>query len=103
MYETITKFNYDTVVLRRMSETMKEIRCLWLTKPSFFLEGVRESVTTLSFRSVQVEKPFVENKYYILIFADKEFQNEEVKAKIKKGDIAKIKDGVYFMIGNSFR
>jgi hypothetical protein len=103
MYETITKFNYDTVVLRRMSETMKEIRCLWLTRPSFFLEGVRESVTTLSFRSVQVEKPFVENKYYILIFADKEFQNEEVKAKIKKGDIAKIKDGVYFMIGNSFR
>ena len=82
---------------------MQEIKCLWLTKPSFFLDGIKESVTTLSFRSVAVEKPFVENKYYILIFPDHEIQSEEVKARIKKGDIAKIKDGVYFMIGNTFR
>ena len=103
MYETIQKFNYDTVILKRMSDRMKEIKCLWLTKPSFFLDGVKESITTLSFRSVSVEKPFVENKYYILIFPDREFQNEEVRARIKKGDIVKIKDGVYFMIGSTFR
>ena len=62
MYETIQKFNYDTVILKRMSDRMKVIKCLWLTKPSFILDGVRESVTTLSFRSVAVEKPFVENE-----------------------------------------
>jgi hypothetical protein len=35
MYETIQKFNYDTVILKIMSDRMQEIKCFWLTKPSF--------------------------------------------------------------------
>jgi hypothetical protein len=74
LLETIQRFRYDTAQLRQLAREMKEIKCLWLDKSSFYLDGVKESVTFLSFKSVTIDKPFV-----------------------------RINDLVYFMIGNRFR
>ena len=97
------KFNYDTSLLRKLSLKMKEIKCLWLDKSSFYLDGNKETVTFLSFKSVAIDKPFVENKYYILLFLPHPINHTEVKASIKKGKIVRINDLVYFGIGNRFR
>ena len=103
LLETIQRFQYDTAQLRQLARKMKEIKCLWLDKSSFYLDGVKESVTFLSFKSVTVDKPFVENKYYVLIFLNHELRDAETKARVKKGELVRITDLVYFMIGNRFR
>lgn len=103
LYETITKFDYDTSLLRKLSIKMKEIKCLWLDKSSFYIDEKKETVTFLSFKSVAIDKPFVENKYYILLFLPHPIKHTEVKARAKKGQIVRINDLVYFAIGNRFR
>ena len=103
LYETILRFKYDTAMLRQLAQKMKDIKCLWLDKSTFYLDGIKESVTFLSFKSVTVDKPFVENKYYILIFLNHELKDVEAKARVKKGELVRINELVYFMIGNRFR
>ena len=103
LFETILRFNYDTLLLQKLAVKMKEIKCLWLDKSSFYLEEKKETVTFLSFKSALVDKPFVENKYYVLVFLNHKLEHPELKAKVKKGEIYKINDLVYFMIGNRFR
>ena len=103
LYETILRFKYDTAMLRQLAQKMREIKCLWLDKSSFYLDGAKESVTFLSFKSVTVDKPFVENKYYVLIFLNHELRDAEAKARVKKGELVRINELVYFMIGNRFR
>ena len=103
LYETILKFKYDTAMLRQLARKMREIKCLWLDKSSFYLDGEKELVTFLSFKSVTVDKPFVENKYYVLIFLNHELRDAEAKARVKKGELVRINELVYFMIGNRFR
>jgi hypothetical protein len=103
LFETILRFNYDTLLLQKLAFKMKEIKCLWLDKSSFYLEEKKETVTFLSFKSAKVDKPFVENKYYVLVFLNQKLEHPDLKAKVKKGDIVKINDLVYFAIGNRFR
>jgi hypothetical protein len=103
LFETIRKFDYDTAMLKELSERLKTIKALWLSKAIFNVNGKKEAVTFLSFKSVLVEKPFVENKYYILLFPPHAVNNPEAKAKIQKGDIVMINDSVYFMIGSKFK
>jgi hypothetical protein len=100
---TIAKYNYDTAKLSLLAKKLKAIECLWLSKSSFYINETRETVTFLSFRSVSSRKAFVENKYYILIFTPHEIENEQIKARIKKGELIKIADQVYFTIGSNFR
>jgi hypothetical protein len=101
--ELIHRFNYDTALLKDLALKMKQIKCLWLDKMSFYLDNKKDTATFLSFKSVLVEKPFVENKYYILLFLQHTPANPEIKARLKKGDLVRIKDTVYFMIGSHFR
>ena len=82
---------------------MKEIKCLWLSKATFNVNQKEEIVTFLSFKSVLIDKPFVENKYYILLFVPHPINDPAIKARVKKGDLVKIDELVYFMIGNKFK
>ncbi len=102
-YATITRFQYDTAQLKELGDKLQAIKCLWLSKSSFFVDEARETVTFLSFKSVASSKPFVENKYYILIFLKKPINNPDINARVKKGDLIKINDLVYYMIGSGFR
>jgi hypothetical protein len=101
--ELIRRFNYDTTLLPELALKMKQTKCLWLDKTSFYLGEKKDTVTFLSFKSVLIDKPFVENKYYILIFSSHKLDHPEIKARLRRGDLVKINDFVYFMIGSHFR
>jgi len=104
LYQMIEHFRYDTATLGGLARQMKELKCLWVDKSFFYVNEVKETVTFLSFKSVLLDQPFVENKYYILMFTQSSFErHDEVKARLKKGDIVKIRPNVYFFIGNRFR
>ena len=103
LYETVKKFRYDTIMLKKLSNLMKSTKCLWLSKSSFYISEKRETVTYLSFKSAKTDRPFVENKYFILIFLPYPLTSADIKAKINNGDLVKIDDLVYFMIGNKYR
>lgn len=102
-YSTIQRFRYDTSQLKKLAAKMKATQCLWLSKSSYYVGEKRETFTYLSFKSASTDKPFRENKYYILIFSNHPVRSEEGKAKIKKGDLVKIDELVYFMIGSNYR
>ena len=103
LYRTISRFKYDTSLLRRLAIRMKEIECLWLDKATYYLDEKKDTITFLSFKSVSIEYPFVENKYYVLLFLHNEINTPLMKAKVKKGEVVKLDDLVYFTIGNRFR
>ena len=103
LFRTISKFNYDTALLRKLAVSMKDIKCLWLDKASFYLNEKKETVTFLSFKSKAIENPFVENKYYVLLLLPHPINTPGLQAKVKKGDLVKIDELVYFTIGNRFR
>jgi len=102
-FATIDKFNYDTTMLKDLGKKMKAIKCLWLSKSSFYIDEKRETITFLSFKSVSSNKLFVENKYYILVLLNHPITSPDISARIKKGDLVKIDSLVYFMIGSGFR
>ena len=89
--------------LIELGHKMKEIKSLWLSKSSFYLDGPYEIITFLSFKSVSSNKMFVENKYYILMFLPHPLTSSYIQARVKKGELVKINDLVYFMIGSGFR
>lgn len=101
--QVIQRFNYDTVQLRVMARNMRDIKCLWLSKSSFFIGDQRETITFLSFKSATVDKPFVENKYYVLIFLKRPINSSGFKERLKNGNLVKINDLVYFTISSKFR
>ncbi len=82
---------------------MKEIKCLWLDKATYYLDEKKDTATFLSFKSVSIEYPFVENKYYVLLFLHRSVDIPLMNAKVKKGDIVKVDELVYFGIANRFR
>ncbi|WP_336516837.1 hypothetical protein [Pollutibacter soli] len=101
--EVIKRFQYDTTALRNLSNMLSDTKCLWLSKSSFYVDGQRETVTYLSFNSATTESPFVENKYYILIFLPHPITHPDIKKRIQKGDLIKIDELVYYTIGNRYR
>jgi hypothetical protein len=101
--DIISKFQYDPKKIRRFGELMKQTKCLWLSKASFYANEKREVITYLSFKSAATDRPFVENKYYILIFIDHPITSEGIRQRIADGKLVKIDDLVYFMIGNGYR
>jgi len=101
--KTIEKFKFDTIQLRKLAIKMKEIKSLWISKSTFFINEKRETVTFMTFKSVLTEAPFEENKYYTLLFLAEPIAGDLIKDKIKKGDLVKIEDLVYFMIGTKYR
>jgi len=103
LYRAIERFRYDTSLLRKLAVKMKEIDCLWLDKATYYLNEKKDTVTFLSFNSVSIEYPFVENKYYVLLFLHHPIDTPLMKAKVKKGDLVKLDELVYFTIGNRFR
>jgi len=103
LYKAVKLVRYDTARLSLMMNQMKNIKLLWMDKTSFWVNEKEEIVTFLSFKSVAVEQPFTENKYYILLFTDQRLDIPELRERLKKGDLARIEDKVYFMIGNQYR
>ena len=103
LWKNVLRYQYDTVLLNKMARKMKQLKCLWLSKTTDWLGEQKETYTYISFGSALVDKPFVEDKYYILIFLDHKINHPEVEGKIKKGELVPVDDLVYFTIGSSYR
>ncbi len=102
-FKAIDIFNYDTANLRSLFVKMKEIRCIWLGKEQFYYKGKEEEVVFLSFRSVKFGNPFLDRKYYMLVFFDPEFINAETTKYIQSKGYKKVNDQIYYTINGSFR
>ena len=103
LWKNVLRYQYDTVLLNKMAGKMKHLKCLWLGKTTDWLGEQKETYTFISFGSALVDKPFVEDKYYILIFLDHKIIHPEVETNIKKGKLVPVDDLVYFTIGSSYR
>ena len=103
IWDKVYKFNYDTVLLKKMAAKMKEVKCLWIGKSAYYIDEQKLPFTSISFGSALIEKPFVEDKYYILIFLEKKLEHPELEDRVKKGKLVPVDDLVYYTIGSSYR
>jgi len=103
LWDNIVTFHYDTALLKKMAGKMKQLKCLWIGKSDYYMDEQKVSFTFISFGSALIEKPFVENKYYILLFLDKKLDHPELDDRVKKGKLIPIDDLVYFTIGSNYR
>ena len=101
--DNIERFHYDTALLRKMAVKMKEVKCLWIGRSNYYMDEQNVPFTFISFGSALVDKPFVEDKYYILIFLDEKLEHPELDQRIKKGKLIPVDDLVYFTIGSNYR
>jgi hypothetical protein len=99
----ITRFGYDTTLSFTLARLLKKIKCLWISKRSFYVNQQRETVTFLSFKSVANTNLFSENKYYTLVFLPHPISSKSLREKVRKGDIVQIEGLVYFLISSNFR
>jgi hypothetical protein len=103
VYETIHRFHYNTDRIQELTKRMRTLKCLWISRSSFFVDEKKETITSMSFKSAVGEQPFEENKYYVLMFLNRPLNSPEIKARIRKGDLVKIDELVYFTIGGNYR
>lgn len=101
--DAVLRFGFDTTQLRSLANKLKAIKCLWISKRSFYVNRQQETVTFLSFKSIANTSFFTENKYYILIFPPRQILSKHFRERIKRGDLVKIEDQVWFTIGSNFR
>jgi hypothetical protein len=103
LWENVQRFHYDTVLLKKLAAKMKEVKCLWLSKTTYYMGEQPVPFTYISFGSALIETPFVENKYYILVFLDHKVDHPDMQARINSGQLVPLDDLVYFTIGSSYR
>jgi hypothetical protein len=103
MAATFQRIGYAPERFQRLLEIMKSTKCLWIDKVKRFADGKPAYFTYMSFGSVLVDKPFVENKYYALIFPNDPNALSAVRRSAKRGGIVAINDTVFFTITNRFR
>jgi hypothetical protein len=103
LWDNIFTFHYDTARLKKMAGKMKQLKCLWIGRSNYYMDDQKVPFTFISFGSALIEKPFVENKFYILIFLDKKIAHRELDNRVKKGKLVPIDDLVYFTIGSNYR
>jgi len=103
LWENVFRFHYDTMLLKKMAAKMKQLKCLWIGRSTYYMDEQKVPFTFISFGSALIEKPFVENKFYILVFLDKKPEHPELEDRVKKGKLVPIDDLVYFTIGSNYR
>jgi hypothetical protein len=101
--KAVTVFGYDTVKLRKLYTDLYEIRAIWLGRDDIYHRGVKSSVTYLSFRSVAAGNPFLDRKYYTLVFFDPSQADDDFRRMLDKQSFRQVKDNIYFKIMGRFR
>jgi hypothetical protein len=101
--KTVKAFGYDTVKLRKLYTDLYEIRAIWLGRDDVYFHDVKSSVTYLSFRSVAVGNPFLDRKYYTLVFFDPSQTDDNFKNMLDKQGFRHVKNNIYFSILGRFR
>jgi hypothetical protein len=100
---TIQGFHFDSARIRGLYEDLYSIKCIWLGKADFYFRGNRELLTYLSFKSVASGNPFLDRKYYTLVFFEPGLIQEEMYEKIASAGFKRIDTDIYFGILGKFR
>lgn len=100
---TIEGFHFDPTRIRALYTDLFSIKCIWLGKADYYHQGQRRLLTYLSFRSVAAGNPFLDRKYYTLLFFEPGFLKEEMNDRLSKTGFKKIDTDVYFSILGRFR
>lgn len=103
IWQVVSRFHYDTVLLKAMVAEMRKVKCLWIGKGVHYFGEKKDSITVISFKSAAGEKAYKENKYYNLLFFSHPVFYPEIKSRIRKGELVQIEDKVYFTISNKYR
>lgn len=101
--QTVMGFHFDSARIRSLYYDLYNIKCIWLGKADFYVTGKQEMLTYLSFRSVAAGNPFLDRKYYTLVFFEPGFLREEMNDQLRKAGLKKIDRDVYFAILGKFR
>jgi len=89
--------------LTGIAQQIKELKCLWIGKNELYIDGRKTMATNLSFKSQLFNRPFEENKYYILSFLETRMSKATTTPKLRKYGYHEIGRNVYFTISNRFR
>jgi hypothetical protein len=102
-YLGLETFKYDTIALRKIYQKMYDIKALWIGKSHYYYEGRQQELTFLSFRSVMFGNPFLDRRYYALIFLDYKNIDPEKENAIAAAGYKKVKGNIYYTIADNFR
>jgi hypothetical protein len=75
-------------MLVRMTEIMREIKCLWVGKIEYYFGEHRECFDYISFNST--DEAFRENKYYLLVFLDHAIEDPKVYEQFRKATLTQV-------------
>lgn len=103
IWQVVSRFHYDTVLLKKMVAEMRKVKCLWIGKGIHYFGEEKDTITVISFKSATGENAYKENKYYNLLFFSHPVFYPELKSRIRKGELVQIEDKVYFTISNKYR
>lgn len=101
--EAIRAFGYDTLKMRKLYTDMYDVRSIWLGRDDIYHQGQRFLVTYLSFRSVAFGSPFLDRKYYTLVFFNPSDLDHDIKAELAKQGLKNVRGHIYFGIMEKFR
>lgn len=103
IFDEIIKTPISNKEFLDIAQQIKDVRCLWIDKYDYYIQGEKHIATFMSFKSVLFKRSFEENKYYVLVFLNRELPLNDDNEVLKRYRMTKIKDGVYFGIRDKFR
>ena len=101
LYQNISRFHYDTSMLIKMTDKMREIKCLWVGKIEYYFGEHKECFEYISFKSS--DEAFRENKYHLLVFLDHTIADPKVYEQFGKASLVKVDSLVYYTTMNRLR
>ncbi len=89
--------------LTGIARQIKDLKCLWIGKNELYIDNRKTMATNLSFKSQLFNRPFEENKYYILSFLETRMSKAATTRRLRKYGYHEVGRNVYFTISNRFR
>ncbi|TAF52690.1 MAG: hypothetical protein EAZ62_05680 [Sphingobacteriia bacterium] len=99
----VEAFKYDTIKLRQVYDSLRSLRCFWMGADKAY--GKEKSYNTyfLSFGSVIDGNPFLDRKYFNVVWIDPMFLKENPEMDPSRKGFYKIKNNVYYAIMDHYR
>lgn len=82
---------------------MKDLKCLWLDKHTFYTNGNAFNETWMSFGLAENDNLKKEGKFYVLMLLAQPLPEKDLPKFQRIYDFQKIKDGVYFSVRERYR
>lgn len=99
----VEAFKYDTLALRQLYDSLRSLRCFWMGADKAYGKTKSYNVYFLSFGSVQGGNPFLDRKYYNLVWIDPLFFKENPDIDLSRKGFTRVKDNIFYAITGHYR